>query len=260
MGELRRRMRSKWNSKMKKAWGTRDVGQFFVIGPTDVATMPNHFYCPFCRKDVSVLTHGHHEILRYFQGNKLFPRDQRLRLEKPGWEVLDYEGKAMSPAEVERQQERIMGAPLVVRDGGALFLRTSLSTRLVLWTPVLWWWPKFPPSLKFCVSAEVTNWCTNSGRSSLCLLSKPTWMQRGHATRSCLVFPFARIVYESCVHSGCCVFSPSFSMACIHGLCLVASTGQNHTGAAAWSSKNKTRRYWSFFETGIKTSFGNFAC
>jgi len=37
-------------------------------------------------------------------------------LETPGWEVLDYEGNAMSPAEVERQRERIMRAPLVVRD------------------------------------------------------------------------------------------------------------------------------------------------
>ena len=65
---------------------------------------------------MSVLTHGHHEILRHFQGSKLFPRDQRLRLETPGWEVLDYEGNAMSPAEVESQRERIMRALLVVRD------------------------------------------------------------------------------------------------------------------------------------------------
>ena len=116
MGEPRRRMRSKWTYKMKKAWGTCDVGQFFVTGPTDAATKPNLFYCPICRKDVSLLTHGHHEILQLFQGNKHFPRDQCLRLETPGWDVLDYEGKAMSPAEVEGQRERIMGAPLVVRD------------------------------------------------------------------------------------------------------------------------------------------------
>ena len=115
-GEPRRRLRSKKMYKMKKAWGTSDVGQFFVTGPTDVATKPSHFYCRICRKDVSVLTHGHHEILRHFQGSKHFPRDQRLRLETPGWEVLDYEGNVMSQAEVERQRERIMRAPLVVRD------------------------------------------------------------------------------------------------------------------------------------------------
>ena len=116
MGESRRRLRSKKTYKMKKVWGASGVGQFFVTGPTDVATKPSHFHCRICRKDVFVLTHGHHEVLRHFQGSKHFPLDQRLRLETPGWEVLDYKGNAMSPAEVERQQERIMGAPLVVRD------------------------------------------------------------------------------------------------------------------------------------------------
>ena len=115
-GEPRRRLRSRKAYKMKRAWGGSDVGRFFVTGPTDAATKPSHFYCRICRKDVSVLTHGQHEILRHFQGSKHFPRDQRLRLETPGWEVLDYEGNVMSPAEVERQRERIMGAPLVVRD------------------------------------------------------------------------------------------------------------------------------------------------
>ena len=114
-GEPRRRLRSKKTYKMKRAWGTSDVGQFFVTG-TVVATKPSHFYCRICRKDVSVLTHGHHEILRHFQGSKHFPRDQRLRLETPRWEVLDYEGNVMSPAAVERRRERIMRAPLVVGD------------------------------------------------------------------------------------------------------------------------------------------------
>ena len=79
-GEPRRRLRSKKTYKMKRVSRTSDVGQFFVTGPTDVATKPSHFYCRICRKDVSVLTHGHHEILRHFLGSKHFPRDQRL-----GW-------------------------------------------------------------------------------------------------------------------------------------------------------------------------------
>ena len=115
-GEPRRKLRSKKTYKMKRAWGTSDVGRFLVTGPTDVARKPSHFCCRICRKDVSVLTYGHHEILRHFQGSKHIPRDQRLRLETPGWEVLDYEGNVMIPAEVERQRERIMRAPLVVRD------------------------------------------------------------------------------------------------------------------------------------------------
>ena len=113
-GEPRRRLRSKKTYKMKRAWGTSDVGRFFVTGPTNVATKPSHFYCRICRKDVCVLTHGHHEILRLFQGSKYFSRDQRLRLETPGWKVLDYEGYVLSPAEVERQREKIFS--LVVRD------------------------------------------------------------------------------------------------------------------------------------------------
>ena len=115
-GEPRRRLRSMKSYKMKQAWGTSDVGRFFVIGPTDIMTEASHFYSRISRKDVSVLTHGHHEILRHFQGNKHFPRDQRLRLETPGWEVIDFEENVMSPAEVERHRERIMRAPLVVRD------------------------------------------------------------------------------------------------------------------------------------------------
>ena len=115
-GEPRRRLRSKKSYKMKRAWGTSDVGRFFVTGPTDVATKPSHFCCRICRKDVSVLTHGHHEILRHFQGSKYFPRDQHLRLETPSWEVLDYEGNVTSPAEVKRQREKIMRAPLAMRD------------------------------------------------------------------------------------------------------------------------------------------------
>ena len=62
------------------------------------------------------MTHGVHEILRHYQGTKHFPREQRLRLETPGWRVLDFEGNVMREEEVERQRERILRAPQVVRD------------------------------------------------------------------------------------------------------------------------------------------------
>ena len=101
---------------MKKVWGANEVGQFFVTGATDAAGKPSHFYCRVCRKDVSVLTHGHHEILRHYQGVKHFARDQRLRLETPGWRVLDFEGNPLSESELERRREHILRGPLVVRD------------------------------------------------------------------------------------------------------------------------------------------------
>ena len=63
---------------------------------------------------MSLLTHGIHEILRHYQGTKHFPRDQRLRLETPGWRVLDFEGNVMRE-EVARQRERILRGPQVVR-------------------------------------------------------------------------------------------------------------------------------------------------
>ena len=60
---------TKWRKR-----GDHDVGQFSMTGPTDVAIKPSHFYCRICRKDVSVLTHGQHEIWRHFQGSRHFPR------------------------------------------------------------------------------------------------------------------------------------------------------------------------------------------
>ena len=57
-----------------------------------------------------------HEILRHYQGTKHFPRDQRLRLETPGWRVLDFEGNVMNDEEVARQRDRILKGAQVVRD------------------------------------------------------------------------------------------------------------------------------------------------
>ena len=65
---------------------------------------------------MSVLTHGHHEVLRHFQGCRHFARDQRLRMETPGWRVLDFQGNPLSEDELERQREKIRKRPLVGRD------------------------------------------------------------------------------------------------------------------------------------------------
>ena len=112
----RRRVRSKRIFKMKKVWGAKEVGQFFMTGATDTAGKPSQFYCRVCRKDVSVLTHGLLEILRHYQGVKHFARDQPLRLETPGWRVLDFEGNPLNESELERRRKHILRGPLVVRD------------------------------------------------------------------------------------------------------------------------------------------------
>ena len=63
-----------------------------------------------------MLTNGPHEILRHYQGVKNFAPDHRLRLETPGWRVLDFEGNSLSESELERRREHILRGPLVVRD------------------------------------------------------------------------------------------------------------------------------------------------
>ena len=114
--EPRRRVRSKPTYKMKKVWGADELSRFFVTGPTDASGKPSHFYFRICRKDVSVMTHGVHGILHQHQGKKLFPRDQRLRLETPGRRELDLEGNVMRMEEIECQWKRILRAPHVVKD------------------------------------------------------------------------------------------------------------------------------------------------
>ena len=109
-GEPRRRLRSKKTYKMKRAWGRSDVGRFFGTGPTDVATKPSHFYCRICRKDVS----PRDSVAR--PGQQTLSARLTFALGDARLEVLDYEENVMSPAEVERQREKIMRAPLVVRD------------------------------------------------------------------------------------------------------------------------------------------------
>ena len=63
-----------------------------------------------------MITQGHHEVLRHFQGNRHFARDQRLRLETPRWRVLDFHGNPLSEDELKRQREKINRGALVVRD------------------------------------------------------------------------------------------------------------------------------------------------
>ena len=112
----RRRVRSRRTFKMERGYAVGELAQFFVTEPTDAANKLSEFYCRVCWKDMSVLTHGAYEIIRNFQGHRHFARDQRLRLETTGWRVLDFDGNPLPEDELEREREKIMLAPLVVRD------------------------------------------------------------------------------------------------------------------------------------------------
>ena len=119
----RRKVLSKKTYRMK-VYAATELGRFFVTGPLDAVNTPSHFCCRLCRKNVSVLTHGHHEVLRHFQGRRHFARDQRLRLETPGWRVLDFQGNPLTEDELEQQREKIQKGPLVVRDSEHCLQRT----------------------------------------------------------------------------------------------------------------------------------------
>ena len=125
--EGRRKVLSKKTYRMKKVYAATEIGRFSVTGPSDAGDMPSHFYCRSCRKNVSVLTHGHQEVLRHFQGRRHFARDQCLRLETPGWRVLDFQGNPLTEDELERQREKIQKGPLLVRDCEHPFVEDLIS-------------------------------------------------------------------------------------------------------------------------------------
>ena len=169
VSEPRRRVRRKKSLKMKKVWGASELVRFFVTGPTDASGKPSHFYCQLCRKDVSVLTHGMHEILRRYQGTKHFPRDQRLRLETPGWRVLDFEGNVMREEEVSRQREPILRGPQVVREREYPFaedLIVDSSGTVDASLPVL---AKVSSLVEALGLGGAMNWCISCGPSLLWL-------------------------------------------------------------------------------------------
>ena len=101
---------------MRKSYTTSELARFPVTGRTDASTKLSEFYCRLCQKDVSVPTHGSSEVLRHFQGIRHFARDQRFRLEAPGWRVLGFDGKPLTEEELERQREKFLRASRVVRD------------------------------------------------------------------------------------------------------------------------------------------------
>ena len=123
----RRKVLSKKTYRIKKVYAATELRKFFVTGPLDAVNMPSHFYCQLCQKKVSVLTHGHHEVLRQFQGPRHFVRDQRLRLETPGWRVLDFQGNPLTEDELGWQREKIQKGPLIVRDREHPFAEDLIS-------------------------------------------------------------------------------------------------------------------------------------
>ena len=140
---------------------------FFKTGPTDASGKSNLFYCRICRKYLSVMTLGVYEILGHYKGTKHFPRDQRFRLETPGWRLLDLEGNPMRKEEVEWQRKWIWRAPQAVEDREYPFQWTSPWIARVHLTSVFPCLPRFRFWLKHCVRAPAMDCSISSALSSL---------------------------------------------------------------------------------------------
>ena len=102
------------SARRKCTWETSLAGSSW----RDHQTQPKclAIFAVGCPGTMSVLTHGHHEVLPQFQGSHYFARNQRLRLKAPGWRVLDFHGNSLKEDELERQREKIRKGPLVVPD------------------------------------------------------------------------------------------------------------------------------------------------
>ena len=111
-GSGRRQKRSsRKRYTLKKSHVTSELASLFVTGASNAAE--NSFFCRLCRKNISIAAKGAFEIRRHFQGHKHLKKDQRYRLETPGWRVLGLDGLPMDNAEVERMRDEIMSYPLV---------------------------------------------------------------------------------------------------------------------------------------------------
>ena len=97
----------------------------FVTGPLDPEHNKHKFYCQRCKTNVSIFSMRAREIVRHFQCESHFRKDQRWRFEQlkkkdkiTGCEVHEVRGKkchVLTPLELEREKPFFMNAPLVER-------------------------------------------------------------------------------------------------------------------------------------------------
>ena len=95
----------------------------FVTGPLDPEHNKHKFYCQICQTNVSISTKGAREIVRHFQCESPFRKDQRWRFEhmrtkdkvtgQVVHEVRKKNGQVLTPLELEREKQYFMAAPLI---------------------------------------------------------------------------------------------------------------------------------------------------
>ena len=95
----------------------------FVTGPLDPEHNKHKFYCQICKTNVSMFSKGAREIVRHFQCEAHFRKDQRWRYEhlkkkdavtgRIVHEVRGKKGQVLTPLELEREKPFFMQVPLV---------------------------------------------------------------------------------------------------------------------------------------------------
>ena len=162
----RRRVRSKRTCQMREVCEANEVGRFFATGGTDVAGKPSQFYCRICRKDVLMLTHGSHAVLRHFQ----LSRCQAfcpLPATETGWWVLDFEGNPSVRVSWSVRESAFFEVLWPFRMDSIPLPRIFLLTILEPRTPHCQSLLRRRRWLKCCNWAAPTSWFTNCGHNSL---------------------------------------------------------------------------------------------
>ena len=101
---------------MKNAWGTTVVGQFFCDWAHRCCYKAQPFLLPYLYQGRLCTDSCSPRNLATLPGQQAFSTRPTSEVGDAMLEMLDCEGNAMSPAEVERQRDTKMRSPLVVRD------------------------------------------------------------------------------------------------------------------------------------------------
>ena len=119
----RRRLPGRTGKIMKEAYfkGIQWT-RTFVTGPLDPEHNKHKFYCQICKTNVSIFSKGAREIVRHFQCESHFRKDQRWRYEhlrkkdKVTGRIVHERGKKgqlLTPLELEKEKPFFMQVPLV---------------------------------------------------------------------------------------------------------------------------------------------------
>ena len=120
----RRRLPGRTGKIMKEAYfkGIQWT-RTFVTGPLDPEHNKHKFYCQICKTNVSIFSKGAREIVRHFQCESHFRKDQRWRYEhlrkkdkvtgRTVYEVRGKKGQLLTPLELEKEKPFFMQVPLV---------------------------------------------------------------------------------------------------------------------------------------------------